>query len=101
MFRVYSTHYFEINQPRNPVFPIVPQPVARADLYNAIMIAGVFSSKLGDSNWNSGAATNGATAITVEEAKQVLKAGFDYVTEKNGIVLFKRPKRFSTLYDSL
>jgi integrase len=36
-----------------------------------------------------------ATATTVEEAKQVLSAGFDYVTEKNGIMLFKRPKRFS------
>lgn len=36
-----------------------------------------------------------ATATTVEEAKQVLSLGFDYVTEKNGIMLFKRPKRFS------
>ncbi|OGD46870.1 hypothetical protein A3K79_03845 [Candidatus Bathyarchaeota archaeon RBG_13_46_16b] len=36
-----------------------------------------------------------ATATTVEEAKQVLSAGFDYVTEKSGIMLFKRPKRFS------
>jgi hypothetical protein len=35
------------------------------------------------------------TATTVEEAKQALKAGFDYVTEKNGIMLFRRPKRFS------
>ena len=35
------------------------------------------------------------TATSVEEAKQVLSAGFDYVTEKNGIMLFKRPKRFS------
>ncbi|MFX1521534.1 MAG: hypothetical protein ACFFCD_16625 [Promethearchaeota archaeon] len=35
------------------------------------------------------------TATTVEEAKQVLSAGFDYVTEKNGIMLFRRPKRFS------
>jgi hypothetical protein len=35
------------------------------------------------------------TATTVEEAKQVLTAGFDYVTEKNGIMLFRRPKRFS------
>ena len=34
-------------------------------------------------------------ATTVEEAKQVLNAGFDYVTEKNGIMLFRRPKRFS------
>jgi hypothetical protein len=35
------------------------------------------------------------TATTVEEAKQVLSAGFDYVTEKSGIMLFRRPKRFS------
>jgi integrase len=35
------------------------------------------------------------TATTVEEAKQILSAGFDYVTEKNGIMLFRRPKRFS------
>jgi integrase len=36
-----------------------------------------------------------ATATTVEEAKQKLAAGFDYVTEKAGIMLFRRPKRFS------
>jgi hypothetical protein len=36
-----------------------------------------------------------ATATTVEEAKKVLSSGFDYVTEKNGIMLFRRPKRFS------
>jgi len=36
-----------------------------------------------------------ATATTIEEAKQILSAGFDYVTEKNGIMLFRRPKRFS------
>ncbi|MGQ9624561.1 MAG: tyrosine-type recombinase/integrase [Candidatus Bathycorpusculaceae bacterium] len=35
------------------------------------------------------------TATTVEEAKKILAAGFDYVTEKNGIMLFRRPKRFS------
>lgn len=35
------------------------------------------------------------TATTVEEAKQVLSAGFNYVTEKNGIMLFRRPKKFS------
>ncbi len=35
------------------------------------------------------------TATTVEEAKKALSAGFNYVTEKNGIMLFKRPKRFS------
>lgn len=35
------------------------------------------------------------TATTVEEAKQVLTAGFDHVTKKNGKMLFRRPKRFS------
>jgi hypothetical protein len=35
------------------------------------------------------------TATTVEEAKQVLSASFEYVTEKSGIMLFRRPKRFS------
>lgn len=34
-------------------------------------------------------------ATTVEDAKHVLSASFDYVTEKNGIILFKRHKRFS------
>jgi hypothetical protein len=37
-----------------------------------------------------------ATATTVEEAKQILSAGFDSVTEKNGITLFRRPKWSST-----
>ena len=36
-----------------------------------------------------------ATATTVDEAKSVLSAGFDFVAEKNGIMLFRRPKRFS------
>jgi hypothetical protein len=27
--------------------------------------------------------------------KKILGSGFDYVTEKNGIMLFRRPKRFS------
>ncbi len=35
------------------------------------------------------------TATTVDEAKQVLSAGFEYVTEKSGIMLFRKPKRFS------
>jgi len=34
------------------------------------------------------------TATTIEEAKQVLSAGFDYVTPKDGIMLFRKPKRF-------
>jgi integrase len=36
-----------------------------------------------------------ATARNVDEAKQVLSAGYEYVTEKSGIMLFRRPKRFS------
>ncbi|MGD0160762.1 MAG: hypothetical protein ABSB89_10770 [Candidatus Bathyarchaeia archaeon] len=34
------------------------------------------------------------TAIMVEEAKQALSVGFKYITEKDGIMLFRRPKRF-------
>jgi hypothetical protein len=34
------------------------------------------------------------TATTVEEAKELLKIGFDYITDRNGISLFRRPKRF-------
>jgi len=37
------------------------------------------------------------TATTVEDAKIALSAGFDYVTEKQGIMLFKRPKRFGKI----
>ena len=33
------------------------------------------------------------TAINVEEAKELLATGFEYVTEKNGIMLFRRSKR--------
>ena len=36
-----------------------------------------------------------ATATTVEEAKELLAVGFDYVAERNGIMLFRKPKRFS------
>lgn len=36
-----------------------------------------------------------ATATTVEEAKVLLGAGFDYITEKKDIMLFRRPKRFT------
>jgi hypothetical protein len=35
-------------------------------------------------------------ATTIEEAKKPLAAGFDYVTEKDSIMLFKRPKRYNT-----
>ncbi|MGA2308799.1 MAG: tyrosine-type recombinase/integrase [Candidatus Bathyarchaeia archaeon] len=34
------------------------------------------------------------SATTTEEAKQILSAGFDYVTQKDGIMLFRKPKRF-------
>jgi len=34
-----------------------------------------------------------ATATNVEEAKELLATGFEYVTEKNGIMLFRRSKR--------
>jgi hypothetical protein len=34
------------------------------------------------------------TATTIEEAKQILGSGFDYVTQKDGIMLFRKPKRF-------
>ena len=37
------------------------------------------------------------SATTLEEAKTILATGFDYVTEKNGIVLFRKPKRFVNL----
>jgi hypothetical protein len=36
-----------------------------------------------------------ATATTIEEAKALLSSGYDYVTEKHAIMLFRRPKRFS------
>jgi len=36
-----------------------------------------------------------ATATNIEEAKELLAAGFDYITEKNAIMLFRRPKRFN------
>jgi len=35
-----------------------------------------------------------ATAATVEEAKELLAGGFDYIAEKDGIMLFRKPKRF-------
>ena len=36
------------------------------------------------------------TATTVDEAKKILSAGFEYVTEKQGIMLFRKPKRFKS-----
>jgi len=37
-----------------------------------------------------------ATATTVEEAKKVLAIGFDYITEKKGIMIFRKPRRYVT-----
>jgi len=37
------------------------------------------------------------TATDVEEAKKVLAAGFEYVIEKQGIMLSRKPKRFTTV----
>jgi hypothetical protein len=37
------------------------------------------------------------TATTVDKAKQVLSACFDYVNEKNEIMILKKPKRFSNV----
>jgi integrase len=38
-----------------------------------------------------------ATATNIEEAKPIIAAGFEYVTEKTGIMLFRKPKRFVSL----
>jgi hypothetical protein len=35
-----------------------------------------------------------ATATTLEEDKQLIASGFQYVTERNGIKLYRKPKRF-------
>lgn len=40
-----------------------------------------------------------ATAITIEEAKELLAIGFSYITEKNGIMLFRRPKDLMAAHD--
>jgi len=37
------------------------------------------------------------TATDVEEAKKVLAAGFEYVIEKQGIMLSRKTKRFTTV----
>jgi len=37
------------------------------------------------------------TQTTVEEAKQALSVEFNYITEKDGIILFRRPKRFCVI----
>jgi len=38
-----------------------------------------------------------STATTVDEAKDLLATGFDYITEKNGVMLFRKPKIKSIL----
>ena len=37
-----------------------------------------------------------ATATTLEEAKKIVAAGFEYVTEMKGIKLFRKPKRYAS-----
>ena len=36
-----------------------------------------------------------ATATNIEEAKELLAVGFNYITEKDNVMLFRRPKRFN------
>jgi len=36
-------------------------------------------------------------AVCVEEAKIILAAGLEYVTEKNGTMLFRKPKRYARI----
>jgi hypothetical protein len=37
------------------------------------------------------------TATTVEEAKKALSVGFNYMCEKDGVILFRKPKRLCGL----
>ncbi len=37
-----------------------------------------------------------AAATTVDEAKDLIASGYEYIIEKNGIMLFRRPKRYTT-----
>ena len=39
---------------------------------------------------------NIATAETLEEAKKLLKQGYDYVTDMNGEKIFRKPKLFDS-----
>jgi len=36
-----------------------------------------------------------ATASTIEEAKELLAIGFNHLTEKKGVIIFRKPKRFN------
>jgi len=38
-----------------------------------------------------------AAATTIEEEKELLKTGFNFIREKNNIALYRRPKRFSNI----
>lgn len=38
-----------------------------------------------------------ATVTTLEEDQQLLKVGFEYVTDRNGIKLYRKPKTFAKL----
>jgi len=35
-----------------------------------------------------------AVAMNLKEACELIEAGFEYVTQKDGIMLFRKPKRF-------
>jgi hypothetical protein len=37
------------------------------------------------------------TATTVDQAKEALEGSFSYIAEKDGIMLFRRPKRFRSI----
>jgi len=36
-----------------------------------------------------------ATALTIEEAKELLAVGFNHLIEKKGVIIFRKPKRFN------
>jgi hypothetical protein len=38
-------------------------------------------------------------ATTIEEDQELLKTGFEYVTERNGMKLYRRPKIFAKYMD--
>jgi len=39
-------------------------------------------------------------AADIDEDQELLKAGFEYVTERNGIKLYRRPKIFAKYMDT-
>jgi hypothetical protein len=36
-----------------------------------------------------------ATVSIIEEAKELLAVGFNYLTDKKGVIIFRKPKRFN------